>query len=71
VCGLHRSDVAAWTRADTDLVEVADPFMTDTDRAIAGHVVDRIPDRARALIAVAAPQRRDWLEREAACVSVV
>lgn len=43
---LHRSDVAAWTRADTDLVEVADPVITDTDRAIAGHVVDRIPDRA-------------------------
>ncbi len=43
---LHRNDVAAWTCADTDLVEVPDPVAGEFDCAIAAQVVERIPDRA-------------------------
>lgn len=43
---LHRNDVAGWTRADSELVEVLNPPVADIDRAIAAHVVERIPDRA-------------------------
>ena len=43
---LHISQVAGWTRSDAGLVEVVPPAITDVDRAIAAHVVERIPNGA-------------------------
>lgn len=43
---LHTSDVAAWTVAETELIELPDPEISEIDRAIAGYVAERIPDRA-------------------------
>ena len=43
---VHVSQVAGWCRSDRPLVEVAPVGATDIDRAIAGHVAERIPDGA-------------------------
>ena len=45
---LHRSDVAGWVEATTDLVEVATPEPDEVDRTIARHVVERIARRGDA-----------------------
>jgi acyl-CoA hydrolase len=43
---LHVSQVVGWCRTDRPLVTVPPREPNDLDRTIAGHVVERIPDRA-------------------------
>lgn len=43
---LHKSEVFAWCEAETPLVEVHAPAISDADRRIAQYVADRIPDRS-------------------------
>ena len=43
---IHASQVAGWTEAERDLVEVPPVVPGDKDRAIAAKIVERIPDRA-------------------------
>jgi acyl-CoA hydrolase len=43
---VHVSQVLGWTEVDRPLVEVPPPEPSDVDRAIAAHVVERIPDGA-------------------------
>jgi len=43
---LHVSQVAGWTIVDRPLVEVAPSPPTETDRAVAAHVAERVPDGA-------------------------
>lgn len=51
---VHLSQVAGWCRADYPLVEIPRPTITDTDRAIAAHVAERISDGATIQIGVGA-----------------
>ena len=43
---VHASQVVGWTAVDRPLVEVTPATPTDTDRAIAAHVAERVPDGA-------------------------
>ena len=43
---LHRSEVLGWCEADTPLVEVPLPAISDDDRKIAEFVADRVNDRS-------------------------
>lgn len=43
---LHRSEVLGWCEADTPLVEVAPPTISDDDVKIAEFVADRVSDRS-------------------------
>ncbi|MGB3734896.1 MAG: acetyl-CoA hydrolase/transferase C-terminal domain-containing protein [Ilumatobacter sp.] len=43
---IHASQVAGWCRSDRPLVEVQPAEAGDTDRTIAAHVAERIPDGA-------------------------
>lgn len=43
---MHVSQVAGWCRSDRELIEVPPAEADDIDRAIAGHVAERIPDGA-------------------------
>lgn len=43
---LHKSEVLGWCEADTPLVEVAPPTISDDDRKIAEFVADRVNDRS-------------------------
>lgn len=43
---LHRSEVLGWCEADTPLVEMAPPTISEEDRKIAEYVADRVSDRS-------------------------
>lgn len=43
---LHRSEVLGWCQAETPLVEVPPPVISDEDRKIAGFVAERVNDRS-------------------------
>lgn len=43
---LHRSEVLGWCEADTPLIEIPPPRISDEDRTIAEFVADRVNDRS-------------------------
>ncbi len=43
---LHRSEVLGWCETNRPLVEMPLAAITDADRAVAGHIANRIPDGA-------------------------
>lgn len=51
---LHVSQVAGWVEVDRALIEHHPALVSDADRAIAGHVAERIPDGATLQVGIGA-----------------
>jgi acyl-CoA hydrolase len=49
---VHVSQVAGWTEVDRPLVEVEPAVPSEVDHAIAGHVAERVPDRATVQVGI-------------------